>query len=376
MASSFARRPVTLRRAALASLLVLLAGAVPTGACAAGNATESGQPTSSGNGFNFADGSSGAGGGDLIDSACANSTDEAKNVPLDLYIMFDKSGSMAGPKWVQSTAALQGFFESPTNAGIGIALRFFPDDKCDGTQCSVSACSTPKVPVGYLTNLSAPTDAHEQLLLDSFIGVVPSGGTPLSAALDGAIAWGNASIVSNPGHKAVIVLVTDGEPTDCNKNGADLVKAAKAAHDQSGIVTFAVGLEGASAALLDQIAVAGGTEKSFIVGTDKAQEQLVAALEAIRDKQVACDYAIPASTTGEAVDKSKVNVIYYPGDGSGKHVLGQVSTVLDCADKAAWHYDSPSDPKKIVFCPAACNAVQADGKAKIQIVLGCGTIPA
>ena len=56
MAYSFARRPVTLRRAALASLLVLLAGAVPTGACAAGNATESAQPTSSGNG---AGGSSG-----------------------------------------------------------------------------------------------------------------------------------------------------------------------------------------------------------------------------------------------------------------------------------------------------------------------------
>lgn len=359
---------------ALAAFFLLFGGAASTGACAAGGTSKS-TGTSVGSGFDVGSGV-GGGGDDLIDSACAKSNDEAKNVPLDLYIMFDKSGSMAGPKWVQSTAALQAFFESPKNAGVGMALRFFPDGGCDGTKCDVGACATPRVPLGYLTNLSAPTDSHEQLLLDAFIDVIPSGGTPLSAALDGAIQWGKATLSSNPGHKAVIVLVTDGEPTDCNKNGSYLVQAAKAAHEQSGIVTFAVGLEGSSKTLLDQIAVAGGTDNGILVSTEMAQEQLIAALEGIRDKQVACEYAIPESMTGEAVDKSQVNVIYYPGDGSSKNILGQVPSAAECSDKAAWHYDSANDPKKIVFCPSACKTIQADLKAKIQIVLGCGTIPA
>ena len=33
-------------------------------------------------------------------------------------------------------------------------------------------------------------------------------------------------------------------------------------------------------------------------------------------------------------------------------------------------------PKKIELCPAACKMVEADPKAKIEIVLGCGSIPA
>lgn len=367
------------RHAALArltgGLTLLVAGfASFAGACAATGAGATADGASSSSGLGFA--TAGGGGGDLIDSACAKSTDEAKNVPLDLYIMFDRSGSMAGPKWSQSTAALQGFFESPKNAGIGVALRFFPDSGCDGTKCSVSACATPKVPLGYLTELSAPTDTHEQALFDAFVGLDPFGGTPLSVALEGAVVWAKDTLAANPGHKAVIVLVTDGEPTDCNKDGNALVKTAKAAYESAGVVTFALGLEGASKSLLDQIAAAGGTGNGIIIGTENAKEELLAALDGIRDKQVACDYAIPESTTGEAVDTSQVNVLYYPGNGSPKQTLGQVPAATECGDKIAWYYDNPAAPQKIKFCPAACSLVQPDTKAAIQIVLGCNTIPA
>jgi hypothetical protein len=310
----------------------------------------------------------------LIDSACAKSTNEAKNVPVAMYIMFDKSGSMVGPKWSKSTKALQGFFMDPKNAGLGVALRFFPDTGCDES-CKVTGCAQPKIPVGYLTELSAPTDAHEQKLLDAFVDVTPSGGTPLSLALDGAISWAQAQLAKAPHDKAVIVLVTDGEPTHCKTDGNYLVNAAKAARDQHGIVTFAVGLEGSSQKLMDQIAAAGGTDKSIVVGTDNAEAELQAALDAIRDKQLACDYAIPASTTGEKVDTSKVNVMYFASGGE-KSTMGQVPLASDCGNKVAWYYDDPSSPKKIQLCPAACKTVQADKKAKIQIVLGCGTIPA
>ncbi|MBM4377560.1 MAG: VWA domain-containing protein [Deltaproteobacteria bacterium] len=361
------------RRISRIASLVTCAVALASACAATGDDAASANGSTS-TGFDFT--TSGAGGGDLVDSACAKSTDEARNVPLDLYIMFDRSGSMAGPKWSQSTAALQGFFESPANAGLGVALRFFPDSGCDGSKCSVSACATPKVPLGYLTELSAPTDTHEQALFDAFVGLDPFGGTPLSVALEGAVAWAKDTLAQNPGHKAVIVLVTDGEPTDCNKNGSFLVSTAKAAFESAGVVTFALGLEGASKSLLDQIAAAGGTESGIIIGTDNAKEELLAALDSIRDKQLACDYAIPESATGEAVDTSQVNVLYYPGNGAAKQTLGQVPSKAECGDKVAWYYDDPIAPKKIKFCPAACAVVQPDTKAAVQIVLGCNTIPA
>lgn len=359
--------------------MMVLAGGSATGACAAGSSSSSTNAATEGTGFGFA--TAGAGGGDLVDSACAKSTDEAKNVPLDIYIMFDRSGSMAGPKWSQSTAALQGFFESPKNAGLGVALRFFPDSGsgqtgCDGNKCNVSACAEPLVPLGYLTELSAPTDTHEQALFDAFVGLDPAGGTPLSVALEGAVVWAKDTLSKNPGHKAVVILVTDGEPTDCNTKGSALVATAKDAFEGSGIVTFALGLEGASQSLLDEIAKAGGTDGGIIIGTDNAKEDLLKALDAIRDKQIACDYAIPESTTGEAVDLTQVNVIYYPGNGSSKQTFGQVPNQAACGDKVAWYYDDPVNPKKIQFCSAACALVTPDTKAAIQIVLGCNTIPA
>ncbi len=335
-------------------------------ACAASHTTQAG--SSSSGDLTFA--SSGTGG---IDGACAKATIDAQNVPIDMIIMFDKSGSMAGPKWFNGTKALQTFFEDPKNAGVSVALRFFPDAGCDAS-CNVAACAAPKVALGKLTDLSAPTDAQEQKLLDGFVGVMPSGDTPLSAALDGAINWAGGVLQQRPEEQAIVVLVTDGEPTDCHKDAPYFVNAAKQARDH-GIVTFAVGLEGASTALMDQIAAAGGTQKSIVVSTANVAADLQAALDAIRDKQSACAFAIPPSSTGEPVDTSRVNVVYHASGGASQTPIGEVPAAADCGDKSAWHYDSAQSPKKIELCPAACATVEADPKAKIEIVLGCGTIP-
>jgi hypothetical protein len=337
-------------------------------ACAAGRATQEGT-TSTGD-PTFAVTTSGSGG---LDGACAKGTFDAKNVPIDMIIMFDKSGSMSGPKWFNGTKALQTFFEDPKNAGVSVALRFFPDAGCDQS-CNVAACAAPKVQLGKLTNLSAPTDTQEQKLLDAFVGVTPGGDTPLSAALDGAINWAGATLAQKPDEQAIVVLVTDGEPTDCHKDAAYFVNAAKTARAH-GIVTFAVGLEGANVGLMDQIAIAGGSNKSIVISSANVAQDLQAALDAIRDKQSACAFAIPPSSTGEPVDTSRVNVVYHAGGGVSSMPIGEVPTAADCGDKAAWHYDNLKSPKKIELCPAACATIEADPKAKIEIVLGCGTIP-
>lgn len=67
--------------------------------------------------------------------ACAGSSVKGERIPLDMYILLDKSGSMLdktgasanGPtKWDAVTAALDAFFQDPGSAGLGVGIQFFP----------------------------------------------------------------------------------------------------------------------------------------------------------------------------------------------------------------------------------------------------------
>ncbi len=90
-----------------------------------------------GGGINF-DGGAATGntGGSLEDGgACAAETAKGEQVPLDLYIMLDSSGSMvdktaSGPtKWDAVKQAIAGFVAAPGSAGLGVGLQFFPLNK-------------------------------------------------------------------------------------------------------------------------------------------------------------------------------------------------------------------------------------------------------
>ena len=80
---------------------------------------------------------------------CAGSVVEAELVPLDIYVMLDKSGSMLEktgmkgmgvPKWEAVTGALESFFADPQSAGIGIGLQYFPlRDEAAPDSCTTQA---------------------------------------------------------------------------------------------------------------------------------------------------------------------------------------------------------------------------------------------
>ena len=42
----------------------------------------------------------------------------------------------------------------------------------------------------------------------------------------------------------------------------------------------------------------------------------------------------------------------------------------------AWYYDDPNAPKQVILCGATCDAVKLDPNGKIEVVLGCKTVPA
>lgn len=196
----------------------------------------------------------------------------------------------------------------------------------------------------------------------------------MSAALAGATEWGSTYFAAHPDHKVVVVLVTDGEPAGCINDVSQIASIAGAANAQ-GVQTFTVGLQGSGTSTLNQIAMAGGTTQGFFIGNGNAEAELIAALEAIRGKAIACELQIPTPTNGQTFDPTQVNVDFTPGGGTEKTV-GHVDTQANCGANGGWYYDNATAPTKIILCPTTCDGVQGDSAGKLDIVLGCDTIPA
>jgi len=305
--------------------------------------------------------------------ACATASHEAEPKPLNLYIMFDKSGSMLGPKWAAASDAMERFFMDPQSQGLQIALRFFPEDGCD-PGCNVNACAQPQVDLGALTELSAPTDTHEQTLLDAVARATPGGGTPLSAALDGALRFAKNVRDDKPEEASAVVLVTDGEPSDCQESPAYFESSARDALNSHEVLTFAIGLEGSDASLVDAIAQAGGTESGIVIGAGALADQLLQAFTDIRERTVSCNYDLPEVAGGENIDPARVNVLIQPSGASGPEALPQVNGPEACTATGGWYYDDNLDPKDILFCPSTCTAVQGDAGAKVELLFGCESV--
>jgi hypothetical protein len=329
--------------------------------------------------------------GTVIDpnSACAKGSANASLSGVNMFVMFDRSSSMnqkadkasGKTRWELTSAALNAFFASGNAAGLKLALRFFPHDKpstgCNQDGCDVNACAMPLVPLDVLTADAAPTDKHEQALTDATTASAPGmagQGTPISAALGGALQWAAAQRKLTPNENSVVVLVTDGQANGCDTDIDVISKLAADALAEAGVRTYAIGLTGSQEADMDQIAKDGGTEKGIFVadGAD-TQKQLLDALGAIRGQILDCDFPMPQPKPGVDVNPSLINVNYTPGSGT-KSTLTQVADTAACTASGGWYYDDPAVPTRISLCKSTCDTVTADPKAALEILLGCATI--
>lgn len=354
---------------ALASLIAACGGGDDGGS---GGASSDSGP-GSGGGFEGSGGSS-SGGFD----ACATASVAGERIPVQMYIMFDKSGSMLmDQKWAGAKAALIAFFQDEDSAGLNIALRFFPDDEpvagCNENACSEVACTAPLVQVGELNAQTAVNDPQQAALVAAVESRNPSGQTPLYSALAGATEWAVAN--ATPDRTTAVVLVTDGEPNDnCNQPNGSIAPLAAAALSAADVVTYAIGMDGADIALLDQIAAAGGSSEAFVIGTGSVHQQLVAAFEEIGTAPLICNLPMPApDDVGQEVNPGEVNLSYTQSDGS-EVTIPQVGSAADCGDGAGWYYDDANAPSELILCPASCSTVQSDPGATLAVVLGCKTI--
>ncbi len=368
------------RRALSFALICFLATAFAAStfaSCASGGETIGPGNGGSGDGGSiFEDGGLGGGGGLIgADAACAKDSKTAILVPVNMFLVFDKSGSMLdGGKWAAAKKALKAFFMDPKVAGLRVAIRFFPDTTCDAPECDVNACTEPQVDIGKLTAESAPMDAQEDQLIKAIDGAFPVGGTPMFAALGGAEQAASVHLSHNPSHKAAVVLVTDGEPNGCETDIEKIAGLAEQAYNTFLVTTYVVGLDGANKTQLDTIAAAGKTDAAFFLGSGDIETALLEAFQAIQGKGLACQFKLPDD---ETVDPAAINVLYSPTKEAEKELIGQVPSPAECdGDKQAWYYDDPTMPTTVLLCPKACERVEKDSDGKLEVVFGCATEPA
>lgn len=400
--------------ASIALLVALPALALP--ACGGGDDDgEGGSSSSSGPGVSGGQGDDlGLTGGDgegsgSGDGACVASNATAELRPLDLYVMLDQSGSMVGyydqsmysgctdaanadgitpiSRWQDVTGALNGFMSDPQSAGVNVGLGFFPPKgeqaagqaKCEDNKCEISAYSTPEVGIGALPgNAAAIAEALD-------FTPCPCNGTPMSAALQGAVKYARERAAAKPDHVVAVVLATDGEPNgacsgapnDGEEYAHPIEVAVGALAGSPSIPVYVIGV-GNMLTSLHAIAEAGGTGDAFLVdGGQGTQQAFIDALNAIRGAALPCEIQIPPPPAGETLDPAKVNVVYRPGDGSDEVTLTRVNGPEGCAQAPkSWYYDDAADPSRIILCPAACAMVKGDGAAGLHVGFGCASVVA
>ena len=258
---------------------------------------------------------------------------------------------------------------------------------CPGRDiCDIPPYATPAVAVAPLPGAAAG-------LIASLAGHEPDGATPTAPALSGAIQAAEARARANPGRKVAVVLVTDGFPSECTPldiPGIAALAAAAAAGTPAAaggaatpaIPTFVIGVFAApdmtaATTNLDALATGGGTAPAVVISTGQdVAAALGTALNQIRSSATACEYKIPAPTTG-AIDFGKVNV-ELTGSSGAITMVGHVPARAGCdPTRGGWYYDvDPSTggkPSSIVTCDATCAAFRADTGARVSIVLGCQT---
>jgi hypothetical protein len=171
-----------------------------------------------------------SGGGDSGLGACGATTEIAKQLPVDILVMLDASGSMmeqtgpnaTGPtKWASVKTALNGFFGDAKSAGLGVGLQIFPiEHPGSPSSCtSNAACTVGGVSLGrcFLKACHPPTASSPITSCDT-ASDCPGGAACLPL---GACPFGGNCLVGDPTYgscfpgKCAALTTSTCEGTEC-----------------------------------------------------------------------------------------------------------------------------------------------------------------
>jgi len=324
--------------------------------------------------------------------ACAGVSYEPEFTPLDIYVMFDQTGSMCScvdPPLIGNPCpdpncrktrleaireAMSAFLADPASAGIGVGVGYFGQFPIGSANCQDSAYSQPSVTIAEL-----PDNANA--MMASLNSVAPTGETATGAAIRGACSYASQWKKSNVAQrKVVILLVTDGLPeapvscpaANCCPTLADAVAAAQSCLTGSGIQTYVLGV-GPYLDNLRQIAASGGTNDAYLVGSGDVSAEVLQALNMIRGAaSIPCSLKIPPSSTGQPLAYNQVNIAYADSKCQGT-IYPNVPSVASCGANVGWYYDDAAAPTHVELCPTSCDQVSTAG-ARLMFTVGCQTV--
>jgi hypothetical protein len=324
---------------------------------------------------------------------CAGFQREQETVssPLDIYFMFDRTGSMGrdceyengetapvDSKACFATYAMADYLTSVTpSVDTRLAFQFMSyKDGCDGAPYSQ--------PLVDFTELPLPVDhALIQAISDeTFRG---GWGTQIEGALIGISAY--TTEARSAGREMIGVLMTDGDPEGCDENIDNLAQIIRDHLEATGIRTFIIGMEGATESNLEQLALAGGADphSDFCGGLEPpchywnvgngSGDAIQSALTAIAGQATPFPCKYDLDEVGDSVsgglDLDTLNVqLSQNGDTT---LIGKVAGESNCPAVApAWYFDSNATPNEVILCKSACDLVTAaESGATLSIVGGC-----
>ena len=287
--------------------------------------------------------------------------------PPNLMILLDRSGSMDGDvngtsdnRWEVARAAVETVV-STFSADIRFGLAIY-------SACEPGGCSAGEIVVPILDNNAGPiqgwldtTAAGGSLdgqgtAIDGKTLILCNSGFPETSTGVSLQALVGEPTLQDPDRTNAVLLVTDGgESSECTDfiNGPG--GASQLYTQDIPVRTFAVGMGGASAAQLDQIAIAGGTGQSYFA---EQAGDLQMALSEIAASVASCTF-----TLDEVPPDLAELYVFFDGDPTG---------VPQDPDNG-WTYDPATNT--ITFHGSACASIEDGTTGDIDIVYGCNLPP-
>jgi hypothetical protein len=241
--------------------------------------------------------------------------------------------------------------------------------------CAVADYQAPAVPISALPAGVATLGAALQRRR-------PQGGSPLEAAVSGALDHLAGWVREHPDRQTALVIATDGAPEGCPSNDPEAIAVRlRAARDaRPAISTYVIGVlesskRSASQGLFDELAAAGGTSPFLVRPSEQLAERFLETLQKIRGAALACEFDIPAPTMG-TLDFGRVNVSYSSG-GAAEEILQAPSATRCDPTSGGWYYDADPDagatPRRVIACPATCRRFQMNPAGRVELRFGCQT---
>ena len=339
---------------------------------------------------------------DMEPETCADVQIDSEEIFLDIFMILDRSGSMTrrpdpdgggpeeafgdndsdgycdigepnvGSRWCNAINAINDFFSDATTVGTGFSFGEF---RGNGGDCQAIPMD---VPFGIVE--AGDTNGQLAALVTELNDNDPDGSTPTERAINTLIAETNAHVPTGT-RRTIGVLITDGDPNSgCNDDVSDLGDILNGHFNDDGIPTYIIGMTGATADNLEEMAVGSGAEPhddycdpshstcSYYTVGDGNPQAFMAALDSIRSSVLGCEYVVPSSQVGIS-DLDTLDVQFTPEASAAAIGLTRVANEAACASASEFFVDLSGVDPIVKLCPATCD-LRGEG-ASIDISLKC-----